>query len=85
MSDQQFTRPEAAHLQFVRPLDPVALKWRNLAERRRAHFIDLYLSGRWKHYYTEEQFLTRFHETVRNVTRWAEIAPKPSDASLQAS
>ena len=34
-----------------------AQKWRDLAERRRAHFIDLYRSGRWKHYYTNEEFL----------------------------
>ena len=35
---------------------PVELtrKWRDLAEKRRAHLIELYDSGRWKHYYTEE-------------------------------
>src|SRR5205807_9859497 len=29
-------------------LDEVAQKWRALAERRRAHFVELYHSGRWK-------------------------------------
>ena len=57
------------------PLDAVAQKWRTLAERRRAHFFELYASGRWRHYYSEEQFLYRMHEAIRVAKRWAEIAP----------
>jgi uncharacterized repeat protein (TIGR03809 family) len=60
-------------------LDEVALKWRALAERRRAHFIELYDSGRWKLYFTEEQFIARMREAVRGSERWAEIAPRPED------
>ena len=56
-------------------LDAVAQKWRSLAERRRAHFLELYASGRWKRYYSEEQFLYRMHEAIRVAKRWAEIAP----------
>jgi hypothetical protein len=52
-------------------LDAVAQKWRALAERRR----ELYDSGRWKHYYGEEQFLYRMREAIRLTQRWAEIAP----------
>jgi hypothetical protein len=69
----------------VSPLDPVSLKWRSLIERRRAHFIELYLTGRWKKYYEEEQFLTIFRETMTIADRWNEIAPKPVDGELQAS
>src|SRR5262245_54165395 len=54
--------------------DDVAQKWRDLAERRRAHFVALFHSGRWKHYYTEQQFLDRLREAVRTSERWAEIA-----------
>ena len=46
------------------PYDEVAQKWRDLAERRRLYFVDLYLSGRWKHYYTEEQFYQRMREVI---------------------
>jgi uncharacterized repeat protein (TIGR03809 family) len=60
-------------------LDEVALKWRALAERRRAHFIELYDSGRWKLYFTEEQFIARMREAVRGSERWAVIAPRPED------
>jgi uncharacterized repeat protein (TIGR03809 family) len=57
-------------------LDAVAQKWCALAERRRAHFLELYDSGRWKHYYySEEQFLYRMREAIRLAQRWAEIAP----------
>ncbi len=69
-------------LASLRSLDPVALKWRNLIERRRSHFVDLYLSGRWKRYYSEEQFLASFRETMSIADRWTEIAPKPDDKNL---
>ena len=57
----------------------VALRWRALAERRRAHFIELYDSGRWKLYFTEEQFVARMREAVQGSERWAEVAPRPED------
>jgi uncharacterized repeat protein (TIGR03809 family) len=53
----------------------LAQQWRELAERRRAHFVDLYQSGRWKHYYTEEQFLAEMREAVHVAETWARIAP----------
>jgi len=56
-------------------LEEVAQKWRVLAERRRSHFVELYHSGRWKRYYSEEKFLHRLREAIRASERWAEIAP----------
>jgi uncharacterized repeat protein (TIGR03809 family) len=47
-----------------------------LAERRRAHFLDLYESGRWRRYYDEEQFLYRMREAIGLAERWAEIASR---------
>ncbi len=68
---------------IIRPypfaMDQAALKWRDLAERRQAHFVDLYKSGRWKHYYTDEQFVVRIREAIAAANRWAEIAPRPED------
>jgi hypothetical protein len=61
-------------------LDEVAQKWRTLAEKRHAHFLDLQQSGRWKHYYdSERQILDRLRETARMTERWAAIAPRPAD------
>lgn len=56
-----------------------ALKWRDLAERRRAHFIDLYESGRWRHYYTDQSFLRAMRAADAAARRWAEIAPRPGE------
>ena len=46
------------------------MRWRSLAERRRAHFVELYKSGRWKRYYTEEAFQAHMREVVRGVEAW---------------
>ena len=59
-------------------LEVAARKWRALAERRCAHFVELYHSGRWKRYYGEEQFLLRMREAIRVSERWAEIASSRS-------
>jgi uncharacterized repeat protein (TIGR03809 family) len=59
----------------VRAFQQLAQKWRELAERRREHFAELYRSGRWRHYYTEEQFVAQMREVVRAAEEWARIAP----------
>jgi uncharacterized repeat protein (TIGR03809 family) len=55
----------------------VAHRWRVLAERRCAHFLELHDSGRWRYYYSEQQFLDRMDEAIRLSERWSEIAPLP--------
>ncbi len=54
-------------------LDEVAQKWRALAERRRAHFLELY--------HSEAQFLQRMREAIRLSERWAAIAPSGANDS----
>jgi uncharacterized repeat protein (TIGR03809 family) len=66
-----------AHWHSTPALYEVAQKWRALAERRRAHFVELYHTGRWKRYYSEEQFLLKMREAIKATDRWAEIAPTP--------
>jgi len=61
-------------------LEEVAQKWRALAERRCAYFLELYRSGRWRHYYSEEQFLVRMREAIELNERWMEIAPSQTGA-----
>ena len=58
-------------------------QWRDLADRRQEHFAELYRSGRWRRYYTEEQFLARMREVVRAAETWAQIA-NPSAAAEPA-
>ena len=53
--------------------DQVA-RWRDLADRRRSHFIELYDSGRWKLYYTETEFILRMREVCQAAERWEQLA-----------
>jgi uncharacterized repeat protein (TIGR03809 family) len=48
-----------------------------LRDRKHAHFVELYHSGRWKHYYTEERFLHRMRDAIRAADTWAVLAPRP--------
>jgi len=53
-------------------LEEVAQKWRALAERRCAHFLELRRSGRWRHYYGESAIpwpLARSHPLERAMGR----------------
>jgi uncharacterized repeat protein (TIGR03809 family) len=68
----------------AQPYGDVAQKWRDLAERRRAHFVELYRSGRWKHYYTEEQFLVHMREVIRAAEVWADLARPPGTHLMAA-
>jgi hypothetical protein len=57
-----------------REFGKVAQKWRDFAEKRRAYFTDLYRSGRWTHYYTDDELLLRMREVVGAAERWGAIA-----------
>ena len=54
--------------------DQVARRWRDLADRRRSHFIELYESGRWKLYYTEADFIVRLREVFVAAEKWEKLA-----------
>jgi hypothetical protein len=55
-------------------LDVIARKWHNLAERRLAYFTELYRSGRWTHYYTQELFAVRMLDVIKAAKVWGELA-----------
>jgi len=86
MADRLFTSPIPHPAEVPPPMfqamlkwDRVGLKWRNLAERRHAHYLDLYKSGRWKRYYTEEEFRAELTAAIELAQRWAVIAPRPEE------
>jgi uncharacterized repeat protein (TIGR03809 family) len=66
-------------LPATRKWERIALKWRSIAEQRRDHHLDLYKSGRWQHYYTDEEFLVEMRQAVAIAERWAKIAPLPEE------
>ncbi len=60
--------------QFQRPYDKLAQKWRDLAERRRDHIVELYHSGRWKHYYSEQELVASLREANQLLETWNTLA-----------
>jgi hypothetical protein len=57
------------------PFDSLARRGHQLAERRLAHFAELYRSGRWKLYYrTEPQFAAQMLEAIGAARVWARLA-----------
>jgi uncharacterized repeat protein (TIGR03809 family) len=65
-------------------MEAVALKWRALAERRRDHHIELYKTGRWRHYYTDQDFLAEMRTAIALAQRWARIAPRAEERDAAA-
>ena len=64
--------------------EDIARRWQDLAERRLAHYNDLYRSGRWRHYYaTEKLFALRMHDVIRSVKIWRLIAEATRSAPRQ--
>jgi hypothetical protein len=56
-------------------------KWHALAERRRAYFIELYRSGRWRRYYSEDAFLAHMREVMEGVENWAKVMERWPDGA----
>jgi hypothetical protein len=68
----------------TQPYSNAAQKWRDLAERRRAHFAELQSSGRWKLYYTEDEFRARMREVTDAADVWTQLAQGPDERNVAA-
>ena len=53
----------------------IVTRWRNLAERRLAYLNELYVSGRWRRYHTEQAFVDNIRDAKRAVEAWRLLAP----------
>lgn len=52
-------------------------KWHDLAKKRRAHFIELFETGRWKLYYSETEFTALMREAIQLADDWQRLADHP--------
>jgi hypothetical protein len=43
---------------------------RALALRRHAYYLELLQSGRWRHYFTEQELAERLRDVVAQTRRW---------------
>jgi hypothetical protein len=64
-------------VQYGDRFDEIAHKWHDLAMRRLRYFAELYHSGRWKHYYTQEQFSVRMLDVIKAAKAWGDLAGRP--------
>lgn len=55
------------------PYDSIARRWLALAERRKAHLIELRENGRWERYYTDAQLVIELDELDVACDRLAEV------------
>ncbi len=78
--------------------DKAVQRWKGLVERRRNHLLELYRSGRWRHYYASEEALAReLRDVARGIEDWrgllssetaasaATLAPESSPAANEAA
>jgi uncharacterized repeat protein (TIGR03809 family) len=64
-------------------LDQIALKWHDLAQRRLDYYTELYRSGRWRHYYTQERFAVRMLDVINAARKWRDLAGLPPVAAAE--
>ena len=57
-------------------LDLITRQWHDLAERRLAYFTELYRSGRWQRYYSQEHFALRMLDVIKAARRWRDLASR---------
>jgi uncharacterized repeat protein (TIGR03809 family) len=58
----------------------ITARWRALAEKRLAHIVDLYESGRWRRYHDEREFMNMVRDAKAAVETWHRLAPRPGAA-----
>ncbi len=65
--------------------DSIARRWLALVERRQEHLLDLCDTGRWRHYYTEADFLDEMRKVLRLRDQWAALAGLPLEGEESAA
>jgi uncharacterized repeat protein (TIGR03809 family) len=57
--------------------------WRELAEKRLEYLTEMFVSGRWRRYYSEFVFLENIKEAKRAVETWRSLStPDPTRNSI---
>lgn len=55
-------------------LDAATRGFRDLALRRHAYYLDLLKSGRWQHYFSEQEFAERLRDVMTVTRTWTGLA-----------
>jgi uncharacterized repeat protein (TIGR03809 family) len=57
-------------------------RWRKLAEQRLEHVTELFVSGRWRRYFEEPDFLEIVRQTKDAVATWRRLEAPPIETPL---
>ena len=73
----------------ARGRDTIA-RWCNLAEKRLEHLTDMFETGRWRRFHTEQAFLENIREAKQAVETWRDLmardaAPDHFDLDMTAA
>jgi hypothetical protein len=71
-------------IQQPSPYNLVARDWLSLVERRKAHLVELFETGRWRHYYTEAELLGELRAVNLAHDRFADVAGLLPRATVSA-
>ena len=69
--------PAGSHRSF----DLVSQGFCALAQRRHAYYLTLLQSGRWRHYFSEQEFAERLRD-VMNVTKFWNTLAEGAESSI---
>ncbi len=56
--------------------EKIAQRWHDLAEQRLAYYTELYRSGRWTRYYTQESFAARMLDVIEDAKKWRQLSAR---------
>jgi uncharacterized repeat protein (TIGR03809 family) len=57
-------------------------RWRKLAEQRLEHITDLFVTGRWRRYFSEADFLEQVRQTKDAVATWRRLDVQPLETPM---
>lgn len=60
---------------------PIA-RWRKLAEQRLEHITELFVTGRWRRYFSEADFLELVRQTKDAVATWRRLDVQPLETPM---
>ena len=62
----------------------IAGQWVALAQKRRAHLLDLRETGRWQRYYSEASLAAQLREAESCIAEWGGLVPSAMVAHAAA-
>ena len=63
--------------------DAIAQRWHDLAQRRLAYYTELYRSGRWRRYYTQDRFAVRMLDVIRAADDWSGLVSRAHELTAR--